>query len=519
MASKRPPVLLAILDGFGERADTEWNAVRLAPAENILRWQKEFPSTLLSCSGREVGLPLGLMGNSEVGHTNIGAGRIVWQEITRIDRAIEDGTFHENAAIGGAADAARKANKKLHLFGLVSDGGVHSSDRHLRAILEIAKKRGLRSDHVQIHAFLDGRDTPPKSSAGYLASLERDAAEAGAGRIATLIGRYFAMDRDKRWDRVKLAYDALTLRTGERAATAAAGIQAAYARGETDEFVKPIVLGDPGLGRIEEGDSVFFFNFRADRARELSLAFLFDAFDGFERAARPRVHYATMTRYRDDFPCPVAFAPQTLQGSFPELLSKRGIPQLRIAETEKYAHVTYFLNGGEETIYPGEDRCLIQSPKVATYDLQPAMSAPEVTEELLRRIDSDRYGAIVLNFANPDMVGHTGILPAALEAVRTVDQCLGRITAAIRKKGGVVAITADHGNCELMRDLETGEPHTAHTTNPVPFILVGDDLKGARLREWGILADVAPTLLEILGIEKDPRMDGKSLLAGALASG
>jgi 2,3-bisphosphoglycerate-independent phosphoglycerate mutase len=498
MTSPRPPVLLAILDGFGERADKEWNAIRLAPAENILRWQQEFPSTLLSCSGNEVGLPLGLMGNSEVGHTNIGAGRIVWQEITRIDRAIEDGSFFVNPALAGAADAARKANKKLHLFGLVSDGGVHSSDRHFAAMLKLCADRGLTRDAV-------------------LAALEAEMAKAKIGRIATLIGRYYAMDRDKRWDRVKLAYDALTARTGARAATASEGIQAAHARGETDEFVKPVIVGDPALGRIDDGDSVVFLNFRADRAREISLPFLFPDFAEFPLTARPRVHYATMTRYREDFPCPVAFAPQSLTGSFPELIAAKGIAQLRIAETEKYAHVTYFLNGGEEKVYPGEDRVLVPSPKVATYDVKPEMSAPEVTEELLRRLDTGKYGVVVLNFANPDMVGHTGDLGAAVKAVKTVDDCLGRIVAAVRKRGGVAAVTADHGNCELMRDLETGEPHTAHTTNPVPFILVGDALKGARLRSWGILADVAPTLLDVMGLEKHPAMDGKSLLAGSVA--
>ncbi|MBI3819022.1 MAG: 2,3-bisphosphoglycerate-independent phosphoglycerate mutase [Planctomycetes bacterium] len=506
------PVLLTILDGFGERADAEWNAIRKAPATNILNWQREFPSTLLSCSGNEVGLPLGLMGNSEVGHTNMGAGRIVWQEITRIDRSIAEGKFYDIPAFTDAADSARKNSKKLHLFGLVSDGGVHSSDRHVRALLELAKRRGLTADRVSIHAFLDGRDTPPKSGAGYLAALEKSCKEIGAGAITTIIGRYFAMDRDKRWDRVKLAYDALTLRAGARAGDAAGAIADAYARGETDEFVKPIVVGDPARGAIEDGDSVIFFNFRADRAREISSAFLFDNFDGFERAARPKVHFATMTRYREDFPCPVAFAPQSLKGSFPELISSHGITQLRIAETEKYAHVTYFFNGGEEKAFPGEDRVLVPSPKVATYDLKPSMSAEEVTAELLQKIEEDRHGVMILNFANPDMVGHTGIFEAACEAVATVDRCLGKIVAAIRKKGGVVAITADHGNCELMRDLVTGEPHTAHTTNPVPFILIGDDYKGAKMREWGILADVTPTLLDVMKLQKHPLMDGKSLL-------
>jgi 2,3-bisphosphoglycerate-independent phosphoglycerate mutase len=516
--TQQKPVLLAVLDGFGERADREWNAIRMAPAANILRWQQEFPSTLLSCSGREVGLPLGLMGNSEVGHTNLGAGRIVWQEITRIDKSIDEGDFYQNPAIAGAIDAARRGNRRLHLLGLVSDGGVHSSDRHLRAILQMAADRGMAREDVNVHAFLDGRDTPPRSAAGYLQTLEKDMETAKCGRIATLVGRYYAMDRDKRWDRVQRAYDALTARTGDRAASAGEAIQRCYQQGETDEFVKPVAIGDPGLGRIEDGDSIFFFNFRADRARELSMAFLFDTFDGFERRARPRVHYATMTRYREDFPCPAAFPPQSLKGSFPELIAARGIPQLRIAETEKYAHVTYFFNGGEEKVYPGEERVLVPSPKVATYDLKPSMSAPEVTDELLRKIDSGQFGSIILNFANPDMVGHTGILEAAIEAVRTVDECLGRIVAAIRARGGVAAITADHGNCELMRDPDTGEPHTAHTTNPVPFILVGDAYRGARLREWGILADVAPTLLDVMNIQKHPLMDGRSLLAGVGAA-
>lgn len=509
---RQKPILLAVLDGFGERKDREWNAIRLAPAENILRWQQEYPSTLLSCSGNEVGLPLGLMGNSEVGHTNLGAGRVVWQEITRIDHAIETGSFFKIPAFVDAVVAARKTNKKVHLFGLVSDGGVHSSDRHLRALLQLCERQGMPRDKVQIHAFLDGRDTPPKSALQYVQQVEADMADAKCGRIASLIGRYYAMDRDKRWERVQLAYDALTLRKGVQAESALTGLRSAYERGETDEFVKPVIVGDPVAGRVEDGDSVIFFNFRADRAREISQAFLFETFDGFPRAVRPRVHYATMTRYREDFPCPVAFTPQSLQGSFPEIVASRGIPQLRIAETEKYAHVTYFFNGGEEKVYPGEDRVLVQSPKVATYDLQPSMSAGEVTDELLKRIEMDHYGVYILNFANPDMVGHTGILDAAIEAVRTVDQCLGRIVQAMHRKGGVVAITADHGNCEMMRDPESGEPHTAHTTNPVPFILVGEDYRGAKMREWGILADVAPTLLEMMKIEKHPLMDGKSML-------
>jgi len=510
--TKRRPVLLVVLDGLGERADREWNAVRLAPAENLLRWQREYPSTLLSCSGNEVGLPLGLMGNSEVGHTNLGAGRIVWQEITRIDRAIEEGAFFENAALTGPIDAARKDGKKVHLLGLVSDGGVHSSDRHVRALLDLCTKRGVARERVNVHAFLDGRDTPPKSGAGHLAALERNAEAAKAGRVATIVGRYWAMDRDKRWDRVRLAYDALTLRKGERAANATEAIAAAYARGETDEFVKPIVVGDPALGAIGDGDAVVFFNFRADRARELSEAFLFDDFAGFPREARPKVRFATMTRYRADFPCPVAFAPQSLQGSFPELLASRGIPQLRIAETEKYAHVTYFFNGGEEKVYPGEDRVLVPSPKVATYDLQPEMSAPEVTRQLLERIEQDRYGAIVLNFANPDMVGHTGKLDPAISAVKTVDECLGRIVAALRKKGGIAAITADHGNCELMRDPVTGGPHTAHTTNPVPLIYVNDNDRGALLRAGGRICDVAPTMLRVMGLSQPPAMTGVPLV-------
>lgn len=510
--SRPKPVLLAILDGFGERAETEWNAIKLAPAANILKWQKEYPSTLLTCSGNEVGLPLGLMGNSEVGHTNMGAGRIVWQEITRIDHAIDTKTFFENPTITAAVESARKYNKKFHLFGLVSDGGVHSSDRHLRALLELCKQRGMQQNKVQVHAFLDGRDTPPKSAAGYLNNLQKDCERIGVGRIATIIGRYFAMDRDKRWDRVKLAYDALTARIGARASSAAEAISAAYARGETDEFVKPIIISDPAAGAIEDGDSVFFFNFRADRAREISAAFLLNNFDGFERALRPNVHYATMTRYSEDLPCPFAFAPQSLQGGFPELVSTHGISQLRIAETEKYAHVTYFFNGGEEKVFPGEDRVLVPSPKVATYDLKPSMSAQEVTDELLKKIDEDRHGVIILNFANPDMVGHTGIFEAALEAVKTVDRCLGQIVREVRKRGGVAAVTADHGNCEMMRDPVTGEPHTAHTTNPVPFILIGDAYKGAKLREIGILADVAPTLLDVMNLQKHPLMDGKSLI-------
>jgi 2,3-bisphosphoglycerate-independent phosphoglycerate mutase len=510
----RPPLLLCVLDGFGEAAPGPANAISLAEPRTLLELRQRWPTTLLQASGEDVGLPCGLMGNSEVGHLNIGAGRVVYQEITRIDREIREGRFAANPALRSAIDHARQHGSVLHLFGLVSDGGVHSSDQHLHALLAMAKAGGLTGDRVVLHAFLDGRDTPPRSAQPFVAKVEQWMQQLGTGRVATVVGRYYAMDRDQRWERVKKAYDALTLGDGHRAETAQAAIAAAYARNEGDEFVLPTVVGSPDRGRVRSGDAVICFNFRTDRARQLTDAFVGAEFKGFARASVPVVHYVTMTRYREDLPCPVAYPPQNLDGIFPQVVSQAGLRQLRIAETEKYAHVTFFFSGGDEAEYPGERRVLIPSPKVATYDLQPEMSAPAVTDALLRELaGGQRPDVTVLNFANADMVGHSGIIPAAVKAVRTIDQCLARIVPAYLALGGTVAITADHGNVELMIDPVTGEPHTAHTVNPVPLIVAGDAVRGRRLRSGGRLCDIATTLLPILGLPQTGSMNGIDLFA------
>ena len=506
----KPPLVLIILDGFGETSAGPHNAVTLAGPAFYDGLKDTYPATLLQASGEKVGLPCGLMGNSEVGHLNIGAGRIVFQEIGRIDRAIEDGSFFVNSALANAVDWARSG--VLHLMGLVSDGGVHSSDRHLRALLKMAAQAGLK-DQVVLHAFLDGRDTPPSSSRKYLQDVEAQMEEFGVGRIGTVCGRYYAMDRDKRWDRVHKAYDSLTSGAGEHASSATAAVTSAYERGETDEFVLPTTIGTHDRDRISDGDSVVFFNFRADRARELTEAFISPDFEGFPRKLWPRVDFTTLSRYREEFPCPVAFEPAKLEGIFTEIVSRAGLSQLRIAETEKYAHVTFFFSGGNEKELPGERRILVPSPRVATYDLAPAMSAVAVTDKLLECLDADAPPDVtILNFANADMVGHTGVLDAAVEAVRVLDGCLSRIVPRVIELGGHVAITADHGNCEMMVDPETGKPHTAHTINPVPFILAGADLKGRSLGTGGRLCDISTTLLPILGLDPDPAMEGKNLL-------
>lgn len=510
----RAPVLLCVLDGFGEAPRGDGNAITRAEPKFWQDLRQRYPSTLLSASGEDVGLPCGLMGNSEVGHLNIGAGRIVYQEISRIDKSIADGEFARNAALRSAIDKAREADATLHLFGLVSDGGVHSSDRHLRALLEMAKAAGLTGDRVCLHAFLDGRDTAPRSAQGYLETVERWMRELGVGRIATVIGRYFAMDRDKRWERVQLAYDALTLGRGDGVESAQAAVAQAYDRGENDEFVKPAVIGSPDQGRVRTGDSVIFFNFRTDRARQLTEAFVSHDFQAFPRASFPVVHFATMTRYREDFPCPVAFPPQNLKGILPQVVSEAGLRQLRIAETEKYAHVTFFFSGGDEKELPGEKRILIPSPKVATYDLQPEMSAEQVTDALLQELDSGQAPDLtILNFANADMVGHSGVMPAAIAAVQAIDRCLQRIVPAFTARGGTAAITADHGNVEQMFDPETGSVHTAHTTNPVPLVICSDALKNRAMKPQGRLCDIATTLLPILGLQKAEGMEGVDLFA------
>ena len=514
MSARHSPLLLCVLDGFGEAPDGPGNAISLATPKFWNDLRQKWPTTQLQASGEDVGLPCGLMGNSEVGHLNIGAGRIVYQEITRIDREIREGRFQHNPALLGAFAHARAGGGRLHLFGLLSDGGVHSSDQHLRALLAMAKAQGLPGDRVVLHAFLDGRDTPPRSAQVYLERVEGWMRELGTGRVASVIGRYYAMDRDKRWERVQKAYDALVLGLGERAETAQAALAAAYARNENDEFVLPTVVGSPDRDRVRGGDAVLFFNFRTDRARLLTEAFLTKDFAGFPRASVPLVHYVTMTRYREDFPCPVAFAPQNLDGIFPQVVSQHGLRQLRIAETEKYAHVTFFFSGGDEKELPGERRVLVPSPKVATYDLQPEMSAPGVTEALLAELATElRPDVTILNFANADMVGHSGLVPAAVQAVQTIDRCLQRIVPAFLAKGGTVAITADHGNVEMMIDPATGQPHTAHTTNPVPLVVCGDAVKGRRLRAGGRLCDIATTLLPILGLPKAAGMEGVDLFA------
>ena len=506
------PLALIILDGFGEAPASPYNAVTLAEPRFLLDLRQKYPSTLLDCSGEQVGLPCGLMGNSEVGHMNIGAGRIVWQEISRIDRAISDGTYFENKALLGAVDHAVETGGTLHLLGLLGDGGVHSSDGHAKAILRLCGERGLKGERVVLHAFLDGRDTPPRSACGFIQSLEGDMSSLGTGRIGTICGRFYAMDRDHRWERTKKAYDLLVHGLGKTARTATEAVQASYTAGKGDEFVEGTVVGSGEKSRIRDGDSAIFFNFRTDRTRQLTQALVFDEFDEFERGPRPDLHLATMTRYRQDFPCPVAFEPKYLKGILPQVVSEAGLTQLRIAETEKYAHVTFFISGGDEKEFPGETRILVPSPRVATYDLQPSMSAPQVTDALLAEMDRALPDVTILNFANADMVGHTGIVPAAAEAVRTIDECLARIVPKYLSLGGTVAITADHGNCEMLQDPTTGEPHTAHTVNPVMFLLAGPDLGGRNLNAGGRLCDIAPTLLPLAGLEPHSVMEGTNLL-------
>ena len=511
----KPLTALLILDGFGCSEEKEHNAIAADGVKNVASLWERYPHTTLGASGMAVGLPEGQMGNSEVGHTNIGAGRIVYQELTRITKAIADGDFFENPAFLGAVRNCLKNGSSLHLMGLCSDGGVHSHLEHLYALVRLAKKEGLKK--VYIHCFMDGRDVPPSSGKGYIIRLEEELRSIGIGEIATVSGRYYAMDRDNRYERVRQAYDAIVLGEGVRAGSAAEAMQQSYDAGETDEFVRPTVVMKAGkpTATIGEGDSIIFFNFRPDRARELTRAFLFEDFDGFPRGKGffP-VFYVTMTQYDRAFDglAEVAYRPQDLKNTLGSYVSALGKRQLRIAETEKYAHVTFFFNGGVEAPDAGEDRALIPSPKVATYDLQPEMSAPEVTGEALKRIGSGEYDLMILNFANPDMVGHTGVMEAAVKAVHTVDECVGRLTEAILKTGGGCIVTADHGNCEKMWDETTGAPHTAHTTNPVPCILVSEAFRGAKLRSRGRLCDLAPTLLEMMGLPKPPEMTGISLI-------
>jgi len=509
------PVMLLVRDGWGFREETEGNAIAAAKTPVHDRLYREYPWILMAASGREVGLPPGIMGNSEVGHLNLGAGRIVKQEQVRITGAIADGSFFENKAFLGAMDYVKQNSSALHLMGLCSDGLVHSDLNHLYALMRMAKERGI--DRVYIHCLLDGRDTPPKSALKYIAQVEEKCDEIGAGRIATIAGRYYTMDRDKRWDRVKKGYDALACGRGESASSAGEALKQAYERGETDEFVLPTVILEGGqpVATVRTEDALIFYNFRADRARQITRAFTFENFDGWQREEFVRPHLVQMTEYEEGIPAPVAFPPHATKNNLGTVVSERGLRQLRIAETEKYAHVTFFFNSGVEQPFPGEDRCLVPSPRVATYDLQPEMSAHGVTEEALKRINSGIYDLIVLNFANPDMVGHTGVFDAAVNAVEVVDGCVGRVTDAVLAKGGCILVTADHGNCELMVDPETGQPHTAHTTNPVHLILVDNSLKSASLRaEDAKLADVAPTLLHLLGLDAPDEMEGVDLIIG-----
>ncbi len=509
--SKKTAVLM-ILDGYGLNEKTEGNAVAEAKTPVMDSLMKDYPFVKGNASGMAVGLPDGQMGNSEVGHLNMGAGRIVYQELTRITKEIQDGTFFENPALLKAVENCKKNDSAFHMFGLLSDGGVHSHNTHLYGLLELARKNGL--EKVYVHCFLDGRDTPPASGKGYAQELEAKMAELGTGKIASVMGRYYAMDRDNNYDRVKLAYDALTKGEGLTAESGPAGIQASYDREETDEFVKPTVVTENGapVATIKDGDSVVFFNFRPDRAREITRAFCDDDFKGFEREKRLQLTYVCFSDYDPTIPNKdVAFHKIAVTNTFGEWLAANQMTQARIAETEKYAHVTFFFNGGVEEPNQGEDRILVNSPKVATYDLKPEMSAYEVCDKLTEAIRSGKYDVVIINFANPDMVGHTGVEAAAIQAVEAVDKCVGKAVEAVKDVDGVLFICADHGNAEQLVDYETGAPFTAHTTNQVPFILVNYD-PAYTLREDGCLADIVPTLIQIMGKEQPKEMTGKSLL-------
>ncbi|MEQ8200373.1 MAG: 2,3-bisphosphoglycerate-independent phosphoglycerate mutase [Syntrophomonadaceae bacterium] len=505
------PMVLMILDGWGQRRPCEDNAISCANPVHFNCLQDKYPHTLLECSGYSVGLPRGQMGNSEVGHLNIGAGRIVYQEITRICQAIEDGSFFRNQELIKAVHHARQQGGSVHLMGLVSDGGVHSDLSHLFALLQLCKNEG--ADKVYVHAFLDGRDVAPQSALKYINALEEKMKELEVGSIATLGGRFYGMDRDNRWERIAKAYNAMVLGEGRKAPSAQAAITASYEDRITDEFMEPVVIvdhqGQP-IAAIKDGDSVIFFNFRADRARQISHSLVDEHLEYFPRRVWPSIHFVCMTQYDVDLEAAVAFRPQNLTNTLGEVLSQHGLKQLRIAETEKYAHLTFFFNGGVEEPEPGEERILIPSPKIATYNLQPAMSAREITSRTLAEIDRDYYDVVFMNYANADMVGHTGILAAAVEAIKVLDECLAQIAARVLSKGGILLITADHGNAEMMVG-ESGVPFTAHTTGKVPFILVSDAHQGRPLREGGSLRDIAPTLLSLLGIPIPGEMTGTPL--------
>ncbi len=511
MSNPPKPVVLLILDGFGHSKVEKDNAIAMAKTPCWDSLQKYFPMTLLNCSGNSVGLPDGQMGNSEVGHIHIGTGRYVPQDFTKVNDAIKDGSFFTNPVLCEAVDTAKEHGKALHIMGLLSPGGVHSHEEQITAMIEMAAKRGL--SNIYLHAFLDGRDVPPKSAAASIDLMEARFKALGVGRIASIIGRFYAMDRDNRWERVKEAYDAIVKgESNYRVHTASAGLISAYERGETDEFVMPTLVEDAQgeIAKLSPGDSIVFMNFRADRAREISQAITSETFAGFERGHEPHKGcYATLTEYHQDFTYPVAFPSVDVKNGLGEYLANLGKTQLRLAETEKYAHVTFFFNGGVDACFLGEDRILVPSPKVRTYDMQPEMSLPEVTDHLVEAITNQKYDLIVCNFANGDMVGHTGVIPAAIKAVEAIDTALQRVVDALKAVGGKMLVTADHGNIEQMLDEETGQPHTAHTTNPVPLIYVCGE---GKLSSGGNLSDLAPTILDILDIPQPPEMTGRSLL-------
>ena len=506
----KKPVVLAILDGYGESQYQEGNAIYTAKTPRMTEFMSNYPKSIIHASGLDVGLPDGQMGNSEVGHTNIGAGRIVYQELTRITKSINDGDFFENEALLAACDNCKKNDSALHLMGLLSDGGVHSHFDHLLGLIRMAKKNGL--EKVFIHCFMDGRDVSPTSGIDFVKKLVESIRDIECGQIATVMGRYYAMDRDNRWERVSQAYDAMVKGIGAEYESAVVAMENSYNNGKTDEFVEPVVIVKDGapVGKISENDSVVFFNFRPDRAREISRTIVDKEFSGFEREFFP-TYFVCMTQYDASMPnVDVAFKPQKLENTLGEYLSANGLKQLRIAETEKYAHVTFFFNGGVEKVYDGEDRILVNSPKVATYDMQPEMSAYEVTDKLLEALDTDKYDVVILNFANCDMVGHTGVMEAAVAAVEAVDTCIGKVADKVMEKGGIIFITADHGNAEQMVDPDDKSVFTAHTTNVVPLIAMGLD-DGVKI-DNGRLADLAPTMLDVMGVEKPADMKGQSLI-------
>ncbi len=509
------PVILCVLDGWGENPDKVGNAIAFASKPNLDQFEIEFPFTTLGASGEAVGLPEGQMGNSEVGHLNLGAGRVVYQDITRISKSVRDGDFYKNDVFIKAMQNAKRRDTAVHFMGLLSDGGVHSLESHLFALLNLAKTQGVKNAYI--HAFLDGRDVPPQSALTYIKQLEDKMAQDRLGKIATVMGRYYAMDRDNRWERVKKAYDAIVHSTGKKAHSAEQAVEQSYAAGAVDEFVEPTIIvdekTDEPIAPIKDGDTVIFYNFRADRARELTRTFIKKDFRGFDRGVSPpQVFYVCMTQYDITFTeCHVAFPPQELKNTLSDVISEHGLKQLHTAETEKYAHVTFFFNGGQEAPEPGEDRVLVPSPKVATYDLKPQMSAFEVTDVVVNAINAGKHDFIIVNFANGDMVGHTGVFEATVKAVEAVDTCLGRIIDLARSKGGAAFITADHGNADQMLDFVHNQPMTAHTTNRVPFYAILNR-NHFKLRDGGVLADVAPTILDIMNIPKPPEMTGTSLI-------